>query len=182
MFDSTVYEVRQKFGIGNKYTVYEGEGSEAILTSKQKKLRLKEDFRFNDADTDEERIRVRASQMLDVNAAYDIVDSRTDEPIGAVKRRVSSFLKHEYELHDAAGNVVALVKEDNHVMAAIRRLVTTLLPFSYSITSPDGSETYGTISEQFSFRDKYHISLADGALDPRLVVVGSVVIDAIEDN
>ncbi|WP_224267941.1 hypothetical protein [Haloprofundus salinisoli] len=182
MFDSNAYEVRQKFGIGNKYDIYENSGSEPILTSKQKKLRLKEDFRFTDAETGEERIRVRASQILDVNAAYDIVDSQTDEPIGAVKRRVSSFLKHEYELHDADGNVVALVKEDNHLMAAIRRLVTTLLPFSYSVTSPDGSEVYGTISEQFSFRDRYSISLTSGDLDPRLVVVGSVVIDAIEDN
>jgi uncharacterized protein YxjI len=182
MFDARRYEVREKIAIGSKYNVYEDGSDEPILQSKKKKLRLKEDFRFTDPESGEEVFRVRASKMLDVSAAYDIVDSRTGEAVGAVKRKFKSFAKHEYELLDADGNVVALVKEDSLLGALVRRFVTTLLPFTYHITSPDGAATYGEIHERFSFRDKYDIELRDGDLDPRLAVIGAVVIDAIEGN
>jgi hypothetical protein len=61
-------------------------------------------------------------------------------------------------------------------MAALRRLVTTLVPFSYDIVTPAG-EKVGDVGERFSLRDKYSIDLTPGTVDPRLVVV-----DAIEGN
>jgi uncharacterized protein YxjI len=180
MFDAAHYEVRQKFGIGTKYTVYEGDGDTPILTAKKKKLKLKEDFRFTTPDG-EEAFRVRADSVLDIAAAYDIVDSRTGERVGSVKREVASLFKHEYTLLDADGAPVAVLREDNHLMAALRRLVTTLIPFSYDIVTPAG-EKVGDVGEQFSLRDKYSIDLTPGTVDPRLVVVGTVVVDAIEGN
>ncbi|SFG63490.1 hypothetical protein SAMN04488063_2668 [Halopelagius inordinatus] len=180
MFESTHYEVRQKFGITTKYRVYEDD--EPILESKKKKLRLKEDFRFTDADTGTERFRVKADSVLDIAAAYDIVDSETGERVGSVKRSAVSFLKHEYELLGPDGQTVAYIREDSVLKAVIRRNVTTFLPFEYNIESPAG-ESFGSIHESFSFRDKYQIDLADTtSVDPRLVVVGAVVIDAIEEN
>ncbi|EJN58193.1 hypothetical protein SAMN04487950_0223 [Halogranum rubrum] len=181
MFDASRYEVRQKLRIGNKYNVYEGD--ENILESAQKKFRLKEDFRFNDPETGEERFRVKADSVLDVAASYDIVDSRTGDRIGSVKRSVKSFFKHEYALVDASGSVVATVKEDGWLRAILRRNLTTLIPFSYDIEGPSG-EHFGDVSEKFTpVRDKYTIDLSgDGQLDPRLVVIGTVVIDAIEEN
>jgi uncharacterized protein YxjI len=156
MFDGNRYEVRQKI-----------------------KLKLKEDFRFTTPDG-EEAFRVRADSVLDISAAYDIVDARTDERIGSVRREVASFFKHEYTLLDADGEVVAILREDNRLMAALRRLVTTLIPFSYDIVGPDGTPL-GSVDEQFSFRDTYAIELT-GDVDPRLAVVGTVVVDAIEGN
>jgi uncharacterized protein YxjI len=179
MFDAARYEVRQKFGIGTKYSVYEEGVDGPILAAKKKKLKLKEDFRFTDPDG-EEAFRVRADSVLDVAAAYDIVDARTDDRVGSVKREISSMFKHEYALLDADGTTVAFLREDNHLMAALRRLVTTLIPFSYDIVAPDGTRL-GGVSEQFSLRDRYTIEL-DGEIDPRLAVVGTVVVDAIEGN
>jgi uncharacterized protein YxjI len=179
VFDATRYEVRQKLGIRTRYNVYEGDGDDPILTAKKKKLKLKEDFRFT-TPGGEEAFRVKADSVLDIAAAYDIVDSRTGERVGSVKREVASIFKHEYSLLDADGNVVAILREDNHLMAALRRLVTTLIPFSYDIVAPDGTAV-GTVEEQFSLRDKYTIDLT-GDVDPRLAVVGTVVVDAIEGN
>ncbi|MDS0299956.1 hypothetical protein NDI76_14505 [Halogeometricum sp. S1BR25-6] len=178
MFDGDHYEVRQKIRLGNKYRIYEGE--EAILESAQKKFRLKEDFRFTDPDTGEERFRVKAGSILDIASAYDVVDSETDERIGSVRRSVMSFFKHEYELLGPDGDVVATVTEDSALMALARRHVTTLIPFNYDIVSPSG-EKLGDVSESFSVRDTYSIDVT-GDLDPRLAVVGMVVIDAIEEN
>jgi uncharacterized protein YxjI len=179
MFDGNRYEVRQKIGIGTKYNVYEDGSDTPILSAKKKKLKLKEDFRFTTPDG-EEAFRVRADSVLDIAAAYDIVDSHTDERIGSVKREVASFFKHEYTLLDADGEAVAILREDNRLMAALRRLITTLIPFSYDIVSPSGA-ALGSVDEQFSFRDKYTIELT-GDLDPRLAVIGTVVVDAIEGN
>ncbi|MFA1609894.1 hypothetical protein [Halobellus rubicundus] len=179
MFDSRSYEVRQRISIGNKYRIYEGDSP--ILESAQKKLRLKEDFRFTDPETGTERYRVKADSVLDIAAAYDIVDSQTGERVGAVKREAVSFFKHEYSLLGPDGDLVATIREDNVPLAIARRLLTTLIPFSYEIVTPEG-DTVGEANGAFSLRDRYSIDLFDDALDPRLAVVGMVVIDAIEEN
>lgn len=183
MFDARRYEVRQKLRIGDKYNIYQAGSDDPILESAQKKFRLKEDFRFDDPATGEERFRVKADSILDVAASYDIVDSRTGDRVGSVKRSVKSFFKHEYALVDASGAVVATITEDGWLRAALRRGLTTLIPFSYDIEGPN-SEQYGEVVEQFTpIRDRYTIDLrGDGQLDPRLVVIGTVVIDAIEEN
>jgi uncharacterized protein YxjI len=181
VFDAASYEVRQKFGIGNKYAIYAEGAEDPILRSAQKKLRLKEDFRFEDPETGEEVFRVKADSVLDISAAYDIVDSRTGERVGAVKRGAWSFLHHEYDLLDADGNVVGEIREDSPMMALARRFLSTLIPFSYEVATPDGT-VVGEIGGAFSLRDRYTISLHSDDIDPRLVVVGAVVIDAIEEN
>lgn len=180
MFDATSYEVRQKIRLGNQYTIYED--GRPILSSAQKKLRLKEDFRFDDAETGAERFRATADSVLDVAAAYDVEDSRTGERIGSVKRNVVSMFKHEYALLGPDGEVVGYVREDSAINALVRRFVTTLLPFSYEITDPTRSETWGRVSGAFSLRDRYGVELATDELDPRLVVIATVVVDAIEEN
>lgn len=181
VFDSRHYEVRQKIGIRTRYNIYEDGADEPFLQSKKKSFKLKEDFRFTDPESDDLIFRVKADSVLDISAAYDIVDERTGERVGSVKRSAMSMFKHEYQLLDADGNQVATISEDSWLKAFLRRNVTTLLPFSYSIDAPDGTHL-GDIGEQFSFRDKYDIDIASDDLDPRLAVVGSVVIDAIEGN
>ncbi|KTG30576.1 hypothetical protein [Haloferax profundi] len=179
MFDSSRYEVRQKVSIGTKYVVYDDE--DPILSAKKKKFKLKEDFRVNDYETGDERFRVKADSVLDVSAAYDIVDSQSGDRVGAVKRGAFSFAKHTYQLLGPNGAVVGRIVEDNVPMAVARRAVTTLIPFSYRVEDASGTPV-GEISEQFALRDTYTIEADTDEIDPRLLVVGAVVIDAIEEN
>lgn len=179
MFDARRYEVRQKLRLRDSYAVYEGDGDDPILTSEQKRFRLKEDFRFEDAATGEEAFRVTAGSVLDIASTYDVVDSRTGERIGAVKRSPLSALRREYALLDPDGEEVARITEDGLLRAALRRYVTALIPFSYEIEGPSGR--LGTVTESLSLRDRYRIDLT-GDLDPRLAVIGAVVIDAIEES
>ena len=181
MFESRHYEVRQKISIRTRYNVYEGDATEPFLTSKKKSFRLKEDFRFTDPETGDAVFRVKANSVLDIAAAYDIVDERNDERVGSVKRSAMSMFKHEYALLGPDGEQVATISEDSWINAFLRRNVTTLFPFNYSIDAPDGTHL-GDISERFSLRDKYDIDLASDDVDPRLAVIGSIVIDAIEGN
>lgn len=180
MFESDKYKVKQKaLSIGNRYMIYEDD--EQILKSAQKKLKLKEDFRFKDMD-DNPVLRVTTDKMLDIAASYTVTDEQTDEPIGAVKEELS-FLQHNWTILDTEGNAVADITEDNLAFALIRRFVTTLLPFSYVIENEKG--VLGNIKGRFSFRDTYEIDLSQDSedmLDPRLVVAAAVLIDAMESN
>lgn len=179
--DARRYEVTQKLlSFGNKYVI-EADGEE-VLRSKQKKFRLKEDFRFTTPDGDP-ALRVTTDKMLDVAATYTVVDEQTDEVVGTIERDVRSFLKHHWHLTDSDGTHLATIKEDSWARALVRRYLTTLLPFSYRIEGESGE--LGSIRGALSFRDRYTIDLtadAEGVLDPRLVVPAAVVVDAIEGN
>jgi uncharacterized protein YxjI len=181
MFNSDQYEIRQKLmSFGNKYTVYEN--GEQILDSGQKKLKLKEDFRFKDADGNPV-LKVTTDQILDVAASYTVVDERTDETVGALQRNFT-FFSHEWEIIDSNNKVVGTLTEDNMIMALARRFVSELLPFRYKIVSQQGKKL-GTLNGQFSLRDKYTLDLSDDdekELDRRLGVAAAVLIDAIEGN
>lgn len=184
MFEGRQYEVRQRVSVRNKYNVYETDedGDESpILTSAQKAFKLREDFRFSDPETGEELFRVKADSALDIAAAYDVVDSRSDERVGSVRRKATSFVRHTYELLDPDGDTVAVVREDSPLLAMVRRFLTSLVPFSYVVESPSGDHL-GEVKGAFSIRDRYSIDLASDELDPRLVVIATVVIDAIEAN
>lgn len=176
MFDSNKYEVRQKLvSIGKKYNVYEGE--EQILQCTKKKLKLKEDFRFESVEG-EPVLRITTDQVIDVAATYNVVDETTDKPVGAVKQDFT-FLKHRWQILDPEGKQIATVREDSMPMALARRFVTTLIPFSYVIKQ-NGNEL-GFIDGQFAVRDKYSIEV-DEEIDPRLAIAATVLIDAMESN
>lgn len=181
MFDGTRYTVKQKLlSFGSKYAVYEG--GERILRSRKKKFKLKEDFRFADTNGDPV-LRVTTDQIMDVAATYTVVDERTDEVVGSLKRDWQSFLKHHWQLLDGDGSHIATVREDSMLYALLRRQVTTLIPFKYDIV--DGTEKLGDIDGKFSLRDTYTVDLSlddRGVIDPRLAVAGAVVVDAIEQN
>lgn len=181
MLDSDTYEIKQKIlALGNKYRIYEG--GELVLKSKQKKLKMKEDFRFYDEE-DEPVLKVTTDQILDVAASYTVVDERNDETVGAIKRNWT-LLRHEWELIDSENRIIGTVKEDNVIMALGRRFVTTLIPYRYEILS-QGGDHLGDIKGKFALRDRYKLDLRpdeDQEIDRRLGVAAAVLIDAIEKN
>jgi uncharacterized protein YxjI len=184
VFDADRYEVQQKaLSIGNTYVVSEGpEGAtEPILQAKQKVLKMKEDFRFTDPETEEPLFRITTDQILDLTASYQVVDERTDAVVGAIQRESLGFLRQEWGLLGPDGERVATVSEDSLAKALFRRFVTGLLPVAFEVRGPDGDGVRATVDGTFSIRDHYTIQIHDD-VDPRLVVLASVVVDAIEAN
>lgn len=193
MFGGRAYEVREELGFGANYGVYPADADEPLLHTAKERLAIKEDFRFSEPESGEEVLWVKAESVLDVAAAYDVIDERTGEYVGGIQRNVRSALKHSYTVRDHSGEEIATIREDSWPKAVVRRKLTAALPFDYHIEGPDG-ERFGTISEGVGFRDRYNIELEpadadddedpDGnatKFDPRLAVVSIVVIDAIEE-
>lgn len=196
MFEGRKYAVREERGLGSDYGVYAADADEPFLISTEETLAITEDVRFSAPESGEAVLWVKSESVLDVAAAYDVIDERTGEYVGSIQRSVISALRHDYELRDHSGDLLATIEEASWLKALFRRQVTDALPFTYRIEGPE-DEPYGEISEGFGFRDEYEITLEPGteasteppasaepaastALDPRLAVVAIVIIDEIE--
>jgi hypothetical protein len=85
-----------------------------LLFVHQKALKLKEDINvFSDSRRTQQLYNIKADRILDFSATYRMTDSMGN-PAGAIKREgMRSLWKASYNIMDAAGNIVAHIKEDN---------------------------------------------------------------------
>lgn len=185
-FTHPTYLARKKIlsFLGQKFHLYAPDGSVAAFV-KQAAFKLKEDIRvFSDESMTEQLLAIRARAILDFSAAYDVYDSRTNEKVGALKRKgLKSLLKDEWTVLDAADNEIGLVVEDSAVMAALRRLLSNLIPQNFDLLI--GGERVGDFKQRFNpFVFKMDV---DFTMDPmgqrcdrRLGIAAVILLLAIE--
>ncbi len=184
-FQSTQYVLkRQVFALTGKLRFYNSQG-QLVLFSEQKMFKLKEDIRvFADEQKTQEVLSIKARQIVDFSAAYDVVDSTTGEKVGALRRKgLKSILKDEWEVLDPSDKVIGLLFEDNMTLAMLRRLILgNLLPQNYDLTI--GSERVADLKQRFNlFRYEMDLDFSlDTAhkLDPRLGLAAAVLLAIIE--
>ena len=71
---------------GATFRIYDQAGNLSFFVQ-QKAFKLKEDIRvYADEGKTTEMLVIQARQIIDFNAAYDVVDSLTGEKVGALKR------------------------------------------------------------------------------------------------
>ncbi len=184
-FSHTSYTIkRQIFKIfGGAFRIYDSLGN-LVFYSRQKAFKLKEDIRvFTDESMAEELLTIKARQVLDIAAAYDVEDPRTREKVGALRRKgLKSIIRDEWIILDPDDREVGTIKEDSALLAVIRRFLTNLIPQSYT-----GEVNTRTV---FEFKQNFNpftlnISLdfspdRDGILDRRLGIAAAVLLTAVE--
>lgn len=175
---------RQVFALTGKLRFYNPQG-ELVLFSEQKMFKLREDIRiFADEQKTQEVLAIKARQIVDFSAAYDVVDSTTGEKVGALRRKgLKSILKDEWEVLDPNDGVIGLLFEDNLTLAMLRRLVLgSLLPQNYDLTI--NNERVADLKQRFNlFRYEMDLDFSlDTAhkLDPRLGLAAAVLLAIIE--
>lgn len=182
LFDLDRYLIRRKvFKIfGGSFHVFDGD--RIVGFSKQKAFKLKEDIRvYADESLRQELLNVRARQIVDFSAAYDIIDSETNQKVGAARRKgFRSMLRDSWELLDADDRPIAQLREDSAAMAMVRRFVTNLIPQSFHLE--DGGGRPIVFRQRFNpFVYKLGVEIPQGAiLDRRLILGTAVLIAAIE--
>lgn len=99
-----------------------------------KAFKLREDIRlYTDKDMQTEVLTIEARQILDISAAYDVVDPTTGEKVGMLKRKgLKSVVKDEWIIADANDNEIGLIKEDSMALALIRRFLINLILQRYA--------------------------------------------------
>jgi uncharacterized protein YxjI len=175
---------KQAIALTGKLRFYNPQG-EVVLFSEQKMFKLREDIRvFSDEQKSQEVLAIKARQIIDFSAAYDVVDSTSGAKVGALRRKgLKSILKDEWEVLDPSDNVIGLCFEDNMQLALLRRLLLgNLLPQNYDMTL--GQSRVADLKQRFNpFRYEMDIdfSMDTGrSLDRRLGIAAAALLAIIE--
>jgi uncharacterized protein YxjI len=171
--------------LGRKFWIYGPDGSTQFYVER-KAFKLKEDIKvFADETKSEVLLSIKARQILDISATYDVTDEVTGEKVGAMRRKgLKSIIRDEWLVLDANDNETGLVQEDSAAMALIRRFMPMgqWIPQTYNLTVND--QPVGKIKQHFNpFVLKYDVDFSadtQGMLDRRLGIVATVMMLAIE--
>jgi hypothetical protein len=182
-FRQSSYQVRRKILkiFGGSFDVYGPDGS-LVLFASQKAFKLKEDIRlYADKQKTEELLVIKARNIIDWSAAYDVEDPLSGQKLGAFKRKGwSSLLRDQWIVMDTNDTEIGFIKEDSALMALLRRFIT-LIPQKYHC------EVNGALACTYRqnwnpFVMKLNIAFPEGSsgFDKRLGIAGAVLLCAIE--
>lgn len=112
---------------GGAFRIYDPQGQLALFAD-MKAFRLREDIRlYTGEDKLVEALVIKARQIIDFSAAYDVVDPTTGAKVGALKRKGwKSLLKDEWIIMDAQDKEIGFIKEDSAALAALRRVSSAI--------------------------------------------------------
>ena len=175
---------RQVFALTGKFRIYDPSGN-LLLYSEQKMFRLYEDIRvYGDEAKSQEMLMIKARQIIDFSAAYDVIDSASSQKVGVLRRRGwKSLVRDEWEVLDANDKVIGLLFEDSLQLALLRRfLLGSLLPQNYDVTL--SSERVADLRQRFNpFAYQLDMDFSmDVArrFDRRLGIAAGILLAAIE--
>jgi len=182
-FGQDRYQMAQKLlSIGKKYYIKDGQGHD-IFFARMEKFKLKPKiFIYSDDSQREEVLTIAPRNILDFNATYDVIDSKSKTLVGSLKREgFHSLFQNKWNIMDAGGNVVGAAQETG-IMALVRRfLVNWKLDFEIVYQG----RNVGNLTRRVSFGDKYDLNLSGDpgkTLDRRLAVAMMPLFDAGEDR
>ena len=178
------YLIRRKVFklFGADFHVYDPLGN-LIGFSHQKAFKLKEDIRvYSDEGMQQELLVIKARQIIDFSACYDVFDASSNMLLGTWKRKgFSSILRDQWILFAPDGTQIGEIKEDSTALALIRRFITNLIPQDYFLA--DGNSvvvaTYSQCFNPFIFKLKVRL-FPNCQYNPYLVLAGGVLLAAIE--
>lgn len=184
-FEHSTYLVRRKILklFGAAFHIYDPDGNVAFY-SKLKAFKMKEDIRvYTGEDMQEEVLVIQARKILDISAAYDVVDPTTNEKVGVLKRKgIKSIMKDEWIFMDANDQEIGLIKEDSTFFALFRRFISSIIPQTYH--GYIGNNLVCTFKQNFNpFVMKINLDFSpdtNNLLDRRLGIAAAVLLTAIE--
>lgn len=174
---------RQIFALTGKFRFYEPSGR-LVMFSEQKMFKLREDIRvYSDESKTQEVLMIKARQIMDFSAAFDVVDGATSQKLGALRRKgLKSILRDEWEILDAGDNVIGSLFEDSMGLALVRRFLTGLIPQNYDITIgtirvADLKQNFNPFSYQLNMDFSMDIT---HQMDRRIGIAAGILLAAIE--
>ena len=175
---------RQALALTGKFRFYDPMGN-LVMFSEQKMFKLREDIRvYSDESKTREVLSIKARQIVDFSAAYDVVDTEFNQKVGALRRKGwESMLRDEWEVLDANDNVIGKLFEDTMGLALLRRfLLGSWLPQNYDITL--GNARVADLRQNFNLF-RYELNL-DFSMDPsqnldrRLGIAAGILLAVVE--
>jgi hypothetical protein len=158
---------------------------------RQKKLAIKEDIRFfADESETEELFRIKARQLFELRARYDVT-TPAGERLGVLEKVFGrSLLRSTWRVLDAQEQEVATAHEKSMPVAILRRVIDAvpfgeLVPIVFQFTIfLDGHEA-GELRRPIGVRDRYILRLSgdpERRIDRRVAVALAVALDALQSR
>jgi hypothetical protein len=175
---------RQAIALTGRFRFYDPMGN-LVMFSEQKMFKLREDIRvYSDENKTQEVLSVKARQIIDFSAAYDVVDTAMNQKVGTLRRKGwSSLLRDEWEVLDANDNPIGALFEDSMGLALLRRfLLGSWLPQNYDMTL--GETRVADLKQNFNLF-RYELNL-DFSMDPsqrldrRIGIAAGILLAAVE--
>ena len=175
---------RQVFALTGKLRFYDPQGN-LVLFVAQKMFRLREDIRvYSDESKTQELLLIKARNIVDWAAAYDVADPATGQKVGVLRRKGwKSMLRDEWEVLDVNDQPIGRLFEDSATRALLRRLLLgSLLPQDYDMTI--GETRVADLRQKFALFG-YQMILdfsmdTAGKLDHRLGIAAATLLAIIE--
>ena len=166
---------------------------EPVCFVEQRRFAVKEDLRaFTDDRKAEEVFRIKARQIFDPRARYDVTDG-AGRVIGGLRKVFGrSLLRSTWELFDASDEKLGWAQEKSASVALVRRVVhfvpfldtvANWLPIPYHFDFHRGEERIGHLTRVLGVRDRYVLDLSgdpERAIDRRLALALAVGMDALQ--
>ena len=175
---------RQVLALTGKFRYYDHLGN-LVMFSEQKMFKLREDIRvFTDESRMQEVLQIKARQIIDFSAAYDVIDSAYNQKVGVLRRKgMRSILRDEWEVLDSNDQLIGMLFEDSPGLAMLRRLLLgSLLPQNYDLTIH--SQRVADLKQRFNpLRYELDVDFSfDPAktLDRRVGLAAGILLAAIE--
>jgi uncharacterized protein YxjI len=184
-FQHNQYLLRRKvLALTGKFN-FLGPQGQTVLYSEQRMFKLKEDVRVYDGpDKSQELLRIKARQVIDFSAAYDVLDPFEKVRVGTLQRRgLRSIARDEWQILDAQQQPVGVIIEDDLTYALLRRfLLGSLLPQNYDVIIND--QKVADLRQRFNLI-RYEMLIdftpnRNQLLDPRLGIAAALLLGIIE--
>lgn len=184
-FHKQKYLIKKQFLklFGGAFRIYDLEGNLCFYVE-QKAFKLKEDIRvYLEEEKINEVLTIQARSIIDFSAAYDVIDTKSGQKIGALKRNgVKSILKDEWWVLGINDEEIAKIHEDSLFLATFRRFLTNLVPQSYEAYI--GEKKIWDFKQNFN---PFNISInletsgdTEDQMDDRMAIAAAVLLCAIE--
>jgi uncharacterized protein YxjI len=166
---------------------------EPVCFVEQKRMKLKEDLRaFTDDSKAAEVFRIKAQQVWDPRARYDVTDAQ-GQPIGQLQKVFAkSLLRSTWRIYDATGDEIAWARERSMLVALVRRLIglvpfigefLELLPIPYHFDYYEADDRIGGLERILGVRDRYRLDVSgdtERKLDHRVAIALAIGLDALQ--
>ncbi|MBX9685496.1 MAG: hypothetical protein K2X27_02265 [Candidatus Obscuribacterales bacterium] len=155
-----------------------------LMFCKLKAFKLKEDITlFTNKEMQEPLLNIKARQILDFSAAYDVYDSKSKEKIGAFKRHgwKSSLLKDHWSIMNQHDTVLGDITEDHVALALLRRVILgSILPQNYNVSISGDNISSMSRMPIINILNLDFSNDANRRLDRRLGIAAGVLLCVIE--
>lgn len=155
-----------------------------LLYVNMKAFKLRTDIGlYSREDMQEELMTIKARNIIDFSAAYDVQDRLSGEKVGALKRKgFQSLIRDEWIIMDSFDREIGFIREDGMISAIVRRMISDLIPESFSIEI-EGKKVC-QLGFQFNpFVTKLSVDFGPdihNLMDKRLGIAAAILLSAIE--